>query len=220
MDILILALLESGPRHGYEIKKRAESILINELELNNNLLYPALKRLEADGYIKPDGAKAGAGSPRKRYRITANGRKRLKSLLTDYGDVEAVMENEFLVRMAFFDLLDGAERESIVGTRRDELESKAGRLSSLLADCRSAQGSLHTRGPSDERLRPYRIERPFPRGRNHYGHPRELRAQADTGIGATTGLLSGVFGLSGTALLGPGRGKNARPRGERLPGGE
>lgn len=43
-EILILGQLLSGPKHGYEIKKDVQETLGEAFEINNNLLYPALRR--------------------------------------------------------------------------------------------------------------------------------------------------------------------------------
>jgi DNA-binding PadR family transcriptional regulator len=146
VDILVLALLEKGPRHGYEIKKKAREILVSELALNNNLLYPALRRLEAEGYIEPEAAGAAAspssaavssaavssaGPSRKAFKITRQGRKRLTELISDFGEEEAAKDNEFLVRLAFFDLVGAAERKSIVEARLRAIERKKGRIEKL-----------------------------------------------------------------------------------------
>jgi len=144
VDILILALLEKGPRHGYEIKKKAQEILVSELALNNNLLYPALRRLEAEGDIVPEGAApsaavtstavTSAGPSRKTFRISAKGRERLTGLISDFGEETAGNKNEFLVRLAFFDLIGAAERTGIVEARLRAIEGKKKRIQSLQAE--------------------------------------------------------------------------------------
>ncbi len=48
-EILILGELMSGPKHGYEIKRNIQNALGDEFEINNNLLYPALRRFVEDG---------------------------------------------------------------------------------------------------------------------------------------------------------------------------
>ncbi|BAR84187.1 GNAT family acetyltransferase [Bacillus thuringiensis serovar tolworthi] len=51
VDILLLAELTTGPKHGYEIKKNVQNRLGENFELNHNMLYPALRRFENMGAI-------------------------------------------------------------------------------------------------------------------------------------------------------------------------
>ena len=60
-DILMLRVLADGPQHGYEIKKSVERILGGR-SINNNVLYPALRRFEEQGAIEPVAAEAGGFS--------------------------------------------------------------------------------------------------------------------------------------------------------------
>ena len=46
VDILLLAELTTGPKHGYEIKKNVQNRLGENFELNHNTLYPALRRFK------------------------------------------------------------------------------------------------------------------------------------------------------------------------------
>ena len=50
VDILLLAELTTGPKHGYEIKN-VQNRLGENFELNHNMLYPALRRFENMGAI-------------------------------------------------------------------------------------------------------------------------------------------------------------------------
>ena len=50
-EILILAMLQQGPRHGYEIKKDIDRALGGMVSLNNKTLYLVLKRFEEMGAV-------------------------------------------------------------------------------------------------------------------------------------------------------------------------
>jgi len=54
LDLLILRTLESGPRHGWAISERIEQISQDVLRVNQGSLYPALHRLEHQGWIKAE----------------------------------------------------------------------------------------------------------------------------------------------------------------------
>jgi DNA-binding PadR family transcriptional regulator len=133
IEILILALLDRGPRHGYEIKKSVEGILRRESRLNNNLLYPALRSLAAEGCIALMASEDREGS-RKTYELTETGRARLAGLLVAFGDAEAESDDEFLARLAFFDRISAADRSRIIGLRERALERKSLHAAMLDAD--------------------------------------------------------------------------------------
>src|SRR5215510_6139977 len=76
--LLVLRTLDAlGPLHGYEIARRISQISKEMLQLNQGTLYPALLRMEQEGWIA---AKWGASEKNRKakfYSITASGRKRL-----------------------------------------------------------------------------------------------------------------------------------------------
>lgn len=75
----VLALLEAGPRHGYALKLAFEASTGGAWELNVGQVYGVLQRLERDGLVAFDGEEQG----RKRYRLTEQGRQRLRRWLVD-----------------------------------------------------------------------------------------------------------------------------------------
>ena len=82
-DILTLRVLAEGPRHGYEIKKSVERILGGR-SINNNVLYPALRRFEEQGAIERVAAEADPGRPpRNVYRLTDTGHDLLQAMIRD-----------------------------------------------------------------------------------------------------------------------------------------
>jgi DNA-binding PadR family transcriptional regulator len=133
IDIVILGLLESEPCHGYEIKKRVEGIMRSAAAVNNNLLYPALRRLMEEGNVEP-APRQRDGATRKICRITTNGLSRLDALLKEFGEAEAERESEFLARVAFFDRLDPENRLRIIALRERALEQKLAHAETLDSD--------------------------------------------------------------------------------------
>ena len=76
-SLLVLALLEEEPLHGYEIGKRIEARSGGKIAFNAASLYPLLYRREARGWISGRWQQ-GAGERRRRfYRMTAEGRRTL-----------------------------------------------------------------------------------------------------------------------------------------------
>jgi transcriptional regulator len=78
-ELLILALVESRPRHGYDIARLIELKSEGAVTFNAASLYPLLARLERGGWIEGRWVEQPGERRRRMYRLTANGRKRLKA---------------------------------------------------------------------------------------------------------------------------------------------
>src|SRR5579864_615266 len=74
-ELLILSLVESRARHGYEISKLIESRSEGTLRFQAASLYPLLYRLEARGWIRGRCVERAGQRRRRFYRLTAPGRK-------------------------------------------------------------------------------------------------------------------------------------------------
>ncbi len=79
LDMLILQTLRWGPLHGYGIGQTIRSGSSDVLQVETGSLYPALHRLEKQGWIKSDWRTSEYNQRAKYYRITAPGRKQLAS---------------------------------------------------------------------------------------------------------------------------------------------
>lgn len=73
-ELLILSLLESRPRHGYEISKQIEARSEGVLSLNVASLYPLLYRLERRGWVQGRWVEKAGQRRRRYYRLTPAGR--------------------------------------------------------------------------------------------------------------------------------------------------
>jgi PadR family transcriptional regulator, regulatory protein PadR len=78
-DLLILALVEARPRHGYEIGRLIEERSQGALSYHIASLYPTLYRLEDDGLVVGRWVEKPGQRRRRYYRITAAGREKLAS---------------------------------------------------------------------------------------------------------------------------------------------
>jgi PadR family transcriptional regulator len=76
-ELLILSLLESGPRHGYDIGKMIERRSLGKLQLRIASLYPMLVRLESRGLIRGRWLERPGERRRRFYRLTPSGRRML-----------------------------------------------------------------------------------------------------------------------------------------------
>ena len=77
LDLLILKTLSIEERHGWAIAKRIQQMSGEILQVQQGSLYPALHRLEQQGWIKAKWAESETGRQAKFYSLTAAGRKQL-----------------------------------------------------------------------------------------------------------------------------------------------
>ena len=77
VDLLILRTLRTTPMHGWAISERIQQVSENLLQINQGSLYPALHRLEHQGWIDAEWKVSELGRRAKYYRLTASGRKQL-----------------------------------------------------------------------------------------------------------------------------------------------
>jgi PadR family transcriptional regulator PadR len=77
LDLLILRTLQTQPLHGWAISERIEQISQDVLQVNQGSLYPALHRLEHQGWIEAEWRVSELGRRAKYYQLTAAGRKQL-----------------------------------------------------------------------------------------------------------------------------------------------
>jgi PadR family transcriptional regulator PadR len=77
LDMLVLRTLRAGSLHGYGIAKNIRITSHDALEIEFGSLYPALKRLEAKGWITSAWETSEHNRRAKYYRLTAAGRKQL-----------------------------------------------------------------------------------------------------------------------------------------------
>jgi PadR family transcriptional regulator PadR len=79
LDLLILRTLLFGPTHGHAIAKHIQRSSEDLLQVETGSLYPALHRLEAQGWIAASWELSEKGKRAKFYRLTARGRKQLEA---------------------------------------------------------------------------------------------------------------------------------------------
>src|SRR5580704_3378841 len=78
LDLLVLRTLQTGPLHGWAISERIQQISQDVLQVNQGSLYPALHRLEHQGWIKAEWGVSELGRRARFYRLTASERKQLR----------------------------------------------------------------------------------------------------------------------------------------------
>ena len=78
LDLLVLKILALEPLHGWAIGQRLSLVSDEELRVSDGSLYPALHKLEQQGWIKAEWKTSELGRRAKFYALTASGRRKLE----------------------------------------------------------------------------------------------------------------------------------------------
>ena len=89
LDMLILKAVSLGPFHGYGILLRIQQISKGRLEIQQGSLYPALYRLEDQGWIASEWGESENNRKAKYYRLTAEGKRRLQTETENWNRLSA-----------------------------------------------------------------------------------------------------------------------------------
>jgi len=84
LDLLILKILSLEPKHGWAVAKRIQQISAEALQVQQGSLYPALYRLEEQGWVKADWRTTDTGRQAKFYALTRAGQKQLEKELAQW----------------------------------------------------------------------------------------------------------------------------------------
>src|SRR6266478_6269003 len=91
LDLLILRTLQAGPMHGWAVSERIQQISQEVLKVNQGSLYPALHRLEHQGWVKAEWGVSELGRRARFYQLTASGRKQLEKETQDWARLAAAI---------------------------------------------------------------------------------------------------------------------------------
>src|SRR6266852_9938341 len=78
LDLLILKILALEPMHGWAVSQRLRQVSGDSLQVSDGSLYPALHKLEQEGWIKAEWKTSELGRRAKFYELTRAGRKQLE----------------------------------------------------------------------------------------------------------------------------------------------
>lgn len=84
LDLLVLKILGLEPLHGWAISQRLKQVSGDILQVSDGSLYPALHKLEQEGWIKAKWKTSELGRRAKFYSLTRIGRRQLKKETTDW----------------------------------------------------------------------------------------------------------------------------------------
>ncbi len=92
LDMLILKTLALEPMHGWGISQRIQQISSGVLNVNQGSLYPALYRLEEQGWIRSEWGSSDNNRQAKYYKLTRTGRKQLDQETANWQRLSAAIE--------------------------------------------------------------------------------------------------------------------------------
>jgi transcriptional regulator len=84
LDLLILKTISLEPKHGWAIAKRIQQVSNEVLQVTQGALYPALHRLEQQGWIRAEWRASETGREAKFYSLTAAGKAQLERELEQW----------------------------------------------------------------------------------------------------------------------------------------
>ena len=84
LDLLILKTISVEPKHGWAIAKRIQEVSDEALQVTQGALYPALHRLEQQGWISAKWRKTETGREAKFYQLTKAGKAQLEKELAQW----------------------------------------------------------------------------------------------------------------------------------------
>jgi len=126
-DLLLLASLLDGPKHGYALKKRI-GLLLGQAALHNNIVYPLLKRFVEEGWVSCRAAAGERGQTREVYSLTKTGKQVLLERVSELSDKEAASADALRLRVGLFGVLEPEKRLPILQSRDAFLAKRMERL--------------------------------------------------------------------------------------------
>jgi transcriptional regulator len=84
LDLLIFKTIALEPKHGWAIAKRIEQVSRDALQVQQGSLYPALHRLEQQGWIRSHWAETDRGRKAKFYALTRSGRMQMEKEMASW----------------------------------------------------------------------------------------------------------------------------------------
>jgi DNA-binding PadR family transcriptional regulator len=144
-DLLLLAALLEGPKHGYALKKQA-GLILGQTDMHNNLIYPSLRRFVSNRWVTRRKTAGERGKVRQVYSLTPAGRRSIVEKVCDFEDRVVGSAEEFRLRVGFFSILTSSARERILEKREAYLVRRAERFEPL-------QKEVEPRGYASEVIR-------------------------------------------------------------------
>lgn len=126
LEVAILGFLKEEPLHGYELKQRLQMLNGHARPVSDGALYPAIARLERQGWITRRQEAGQAAAPRQVLELTPAGEQEFLQRLRAPADIEISNGSHFFVLLAFLKYLQPAEQRAVLLRRLDFLEGARG----------------------------------------------------------------------------------------------
>lgn len=130
MKQAILGFLVDQPMHGYELKRKLSPALPRERRMNDGVLYPLLRRMEAEGLVRKRVERGATGRDRNVFHATARGRREFDRWLrssdeeADEATYDFLVGHPFLTKCLFFARLDPDEVEQKLAAQLEDSTRK------------------------------------------------------------------------------------------------
>jgi PadR family transcriptional regulator, regulatory protein PadR len=95
LDLLLLKILALEPLHGWAISQRLKQVSADVLQASDGSLYPALHKLEQEGWIRSEWKASDNNRKAKFYALTRSGRKRLETETANWDPLSAAISRAF-----------------------------------------------------------------------------------------------------------------------------
>ncbi|GAB3955202.1 PadR family transcriptional regulator [Streptomyces sparsus] len=115
----LLGLLESGPSHGYDLKRTFDERFGHDRPLHYGQVYSTMSRLLKNGLVEVDGIEAGDGPERKRYAITDAGITDVQQWLQRPEKPEPYLQSVLYTKVVLA-LLTGRDAAELLDNQRGE----------------------------------------------------------------------------------------------------
>lgn len=126
LPLSILGFLYEEPLHGYELKSRISALTGHVKPVSDGALYPAITRLERDGFLTRHLEEGTGAAPRQVLTLTPDGRAELRRRLREPKQQEITDRNRYFTLLAFLHHLDSpAEQAAVLRRRLEFLDAPA-----------------------------------------------------------------------------------------------
>ena len=148
LDYALLGLIHQAPMSGYDLRKVMAETALGNYSSSPGAIYPALARLEKNGYVEGEEDRSTSLRPKKLYRPTTSGRKIFREWLSrdiDRYDVSHKLD-EVMLRFAFHSILASS------GATRRLLEQLASEIDGYVEDLEGQRELIPKEAPIQARL--------------------------------------------------------------------
>jgi|ERR1700733_5919830 len=98
LDLLLMKILALEPLHGWAISQRLKQVSADVLQASDGSLYPALHKLEQEGWISAEWKASDNNRKAKFYMLTRSGRKRLETETANWDRLSAAISRVLRIK--------------------------------------------------------------------------------------------------------------------------